>query len=161
MEKNKIKKVLIAIDYDPSSEKIAQQGLQFAKAMGAQAILIHVIADSNYYSSLEYSPVFGYLGFNDSDLAHLQDKEGLKNATTNFLNKLKHHLGDDSVETVVKEGEFGESILKAAKNLDADVIVMGSHSRNWIDSVLLGSVTKNVLSSATIPLFIIPIKEHK
>lgn len=101
------------------------------------------------------------MGFNDSDLAHLQDKEGLKNATTNFLNKLKHHLGDESVETVVKEGEFGESILKAAKNLDADVIVMGSHSRNWIDSVLLGSVTKNVLSSATILLFIIPIKEHK
>lgn len=60
MGKNKIKKVLIAIDYDPSSEKIAQQGLHFAKAMGTQAILIHVIADSNYYSSLEYSPVFGF-----------------------------------------------------------------------------------------------------
>jgi nucleotide-binding universal stress UspA family protein len=57
-----MKNILIALDYDPSAEKIAEAGYALAKAIGAKVTLIHVIADSAYYSTLEYSPVMGYTG---------------------------------------------------------------------------------------------------
>ena len=46
-----MKKILIAVDYDPSAETIARQGYQLAKSMNAQVVLLHVVADSTYYSS--------------------------------------------------------------------------------------------------------------
>jgi nucleotide-binding universal stress UspA family protein len=78
-----------------------------------------------------------------------------------FLEKSKHHLGDKTIQTLVKEGDFGETIVKTATDLHADIIVMGSHSRRWLDEILMGSVTGKVLHHTAIPLFIIPIKRHK
>jgi len=38
---------------------------------------------------------------------------------------------------------------------------MGSHSRRWLDEILMGSVTEEVLHHATVPLFIIPTHHAK
>jgi nucleotide-binding universal stress UspA family protein len=155
-----MKKVLIAIDYDPTAQKIAETGFALAKTMKAEVILLHVIADITYYSSLEYSPITGFLGFSANDVSHLLEADGLKKATKTFLEKLKKLLGEESIQTVVKEGDFAETILKTAIALHADIIVMGSHSRRWLDEILMGSVTEKVLHHTSIPLFIIPTKKH-
>jgi nucleotide-binding universal stress UspA family protein len=39
--------------------------------------------------------------------------------------------------------------------------VMGSHSQKWLESILLGSVTEEVLRKTNIPLFIVPTKKQK
>ncbi len=161
MKTNKMKKVLIALDYDPTAQKIAETGFSLAKTMGAEIILLHVIADATYYSSLEYNPITGFLGFSATDASHLLEPEGLKIATKHFLDKVKHHLEDDNIKTIVKEGDFADSILKSAKDLNVDIIVIGSHSRRWLTEILIGSVTEKVLHHSSIPLFIIPVKEHK
>jgi len=44
--------------------------------------------------------------------------------------------------------------------LHADIIVMGSHSRRWLENIVMGSVTEEVLHHTSIPLFIIPTKKH-
>jgi nucleotide-binding universal stress UspA family protein len=51
MKTNKLKKVLIALDYDPTAQKVAETGYSLAKTMGAEVILLHVISDPVYYSS--------------------------------------------------------------------------------------------------------------
>ena len=43
--------------------KWQKQGYSFAKAMGAEVILLHVISDPVYYSSPEYSPIMGFTGY--------------------------------------------------------------------------------------------------
>lgn len=161
MKTDTIKTVLIALDYDPTSQKIAEEGFSLAKAMSAEVILLHVIADSTYYSALEYSPIVGFLGFSGNDWSHLLDADGLKNATIHFLDKVKHHLGEETIQTMVKEGDFAKAILEAAKDLHADVIVMGSHSKRWLDEILVGSVTEKVLHHTSLPLYIIPTKKPK
>jgi Universal stress protein UspA and related nucleotide-binding proteins len=161
MKTNKMKKVLIALDYDPTAQKVAETGFSLAKTMGAEVILLHVIADASYYSSLDYSPILGFMGFSDADAAHFLDANGLKKATKHFLDKSKHHLGDKTIQTLVKEGDFAESILKTAKDLHVDIIVMGSHSRRWLEEIVMGSVTEKVLHHTSIPLFIIPTKKNK
>ncbi len=46
---------------------------------------------------------------------------------------------------LVKEGDFAGTILETAKDLHADLIVMGSHSQKWLENILVGSVTEKVL----------------
>ena len=159
MKTMKMKKVLIALDYNPTAQKIAETGFSLAKAMGAEVILLHVMSDPVYYSSMEYSPIMGFTGMDMSPL-QLESVEGLKRASQFFLDKSKHHLGDETIQTLVKEGDFADSILEAAKDVHADIIVMGSHSRKWLENIVMGSVTEKVLNNTSLPLFIIPVKEN-
>jgi len=160
MKTNKMKKVLIAMDYDPTAQKVAEMGFLLAKTMGAEVVLLHIIADATYYSALEYSQISGFSGYMDMGQVQLDSLDGLKNASLHFLEKIKHHLGDKTIQTLVKEGDFAESILESAKKLHVDLIVMGTHSRRWLDNIIMGSVTEKVLHHTTIPLFIIPTKKH-
>lgn len=53
-----MKKILIALDYDPTAEKIAETGYALATAMKAEVVLVHVIAEPAYYSSMEDFPLW-------------------------------------------------------------------------------------------------------
>ncbi len=154
-----MKKVLIALDYDPSAQKVLDSGFSLAKAMKAEIVMLHVIASPTYYSSLEYSPITGFAGYIDMTNSQLNSIEGLKAATSAYLDKLKHHMGDKSAETVVMEGDSADSILAVAKEYHCDIIVLGSHSRNWLENIVMGSVTEKVLRHTSIPMFIIPVKK--
>ncbi len=145
----KTKKVLIALDYDETSLKVAEEGYLMANAMNAETILLHVISEQMvYYSGYSYMHTF-----------HVEILNDLHKSTENFLNKAKEHLGDESIKIVIKEGEVAETILKAAKDQNVDIIVMGSHSRKWLENILLGSETEEVLKKTTVPLYIIPTKK--
>jgi nucleotide-binding universal stress UspA family protein len=137
---------------------VAESGISLGKDMKADVVLLHVIADPTYYSSLEYSPVTGFAGYMDINNYQLDSIEGLKKASQEYLDKLVHHLGYKSIRTIVKEGDFAESILKTANELDSDIIVMGSHSRNWLANIIMGSVTTKVMHETLVPVFIVPIK---
>ncbi len=155
-----MKKVLIALDYDPSSIKLAEKGYSLAKSMGAEVILMHVIFDPVYYSSTEYSPVMGFTNFMDMGAYQFDTVFGIKKAAQYFLDKTKHHLADESIQTIIEEGDAADSILDACKKEKADIIVMGTHSRKWLENILLGSVAESVLKHSTTPLFIIPTKKE-
>ena len=155
-----MKKVLIALDYDHTAQKVAEVGFEFAKSMGAETILLHVISDPVYYSSSEYSPIMGFTGFVNTDPLQMNTIAVLTKASLNFLDKTRNHLGDPSIQTMVAEGDFAESILNTAKTVKADVIVLGSHSKKWLENIVMGSVTQEVLHHTTIPLYIIPTRKR-
>jgi len=144
-----MKKILIAIDYDQTAQKVANVGFSMAKDMKAEVILLHVISNPVlYYSSyLAMTPIQVN---NDGDLKAVSQK---------FLDKTKHDLGDENIQTIVKEGDTAESILDLSKKLKVDIIVIGTHSRKWLDNILMGSVAESVLKHTTLPLFIIPTKK--
>ena len=150
MKTTKIQKVLIAMDYDETSQKVAEVGFSMAKAMNAETILLHVISEQSvYYSTYTY--------MRELRVDILGD---LKKSTQEFLDKTKKHLGDNLIKTILKEGEIAETILNTAKELKVDVIVMGSHSRKWLENIILGSEAEDVLKKTTIPLFIIPTRKQ-
>lgn len=156
-----MKKVLIALDYDPTAQKVAEMGFELAKAMGAEVMLLHVISDPVYYSSTDYSPIMGFTGYLNNDPLQLNTIEVLKTASLNFLDKSRNHLGDRTIQTIAEKGDFAETIIKTAKKWHADIIVMGSHSKKWFENIVMGSVTEEVLRQSAIPLFIIPTRKHK
>jgi len=161
MKTIKMKRVLIALDYDPTAQKVAEVGFTMAKSMNAEVILLHVITDPVFYSTAGYSPVMGFTGYMDMAPVQFESIDGLKNASLQFLEKSKHHLGDKTIRTLVKEGDFADAILETAQEVNADIIVVGSHSRKWLENIVMGSVTEKVLHNTSIPLFIVPTKKKK
>src|SRR5664279_3862608 len=145
-----MKKVLIALDYNPTAQKVAETGNSLAGSMNAEVILLHVISDPVYYSSMDYSPIMGFSGYMDMSPLQLDSVEGLKTASLVFLDKTRQHLGNKSIQTLVEEGDFAEAILKTAKRNHVDLIVIGSHSRKWLEKIVMGSVTEQVLNNTTI-----------
>lgn len=154
-----MKKILIALDYNPTAERIAKTGYEMAKSMNAEVTLLHVIADYTYYSSLDYSPIMGFDQFSNLGAVQIDSVTELENAAREYLEKTKTFLGDPSIKTLVKDGDSGDAIIEAAKNLGVDIIVLGSHSRRGLDKILMGSVAEKVLRRSKIPLFIIPVSE--
>jgi len=160
MKTNKTGRVLIALDYDPTAQKVAEAGFLLAESMNAEVILLHVISDPVYYSSREYSPIMGFTGYMEMGPLQSVNVDKLKIASQQYLDNSKKHLGDETIQTIVKEGDCAESILNAAKEMNADIIVMGSHSRKWLENIIMGSVAEKVLHNTSVPLFIIPTKKN-
>jgi len=151
-----MKKVLIAIDDSPIAQKIVKTGHALAKTMDADAILLHVGSNAPFYSTLHYSPVIGLDGLNRA----IESVTGqqIEEVATNYLENLKALLDGENIETIVKQGDFANTILETAKEQDADIIVMGTNSRRGLEKMLVGSVAQKVLQGSLIPLFIIPAK---
>lgn len=63
-----------------------------------------------------------------------------------------------TVTTELKLGAVLESILKVAKERDADVIALGSHSQNIVDRMLLGSTPAALLRAAKCSILVAPAR---
>jgi nucleotide-binding universal stress UspA family protein len=99
------------------------------------------------------------MGFDSfGGIAEVYNADKLKEVAENYLDKIKQHLGNEKIETVVRNGDSGETILETATELKADIIVIGTHSRSGFEKLLVGSVAENVLHHSLIPLYIIPTK---
>ena len=156
MKTTKINKVLIALDYNPTAQKVAESGFEMAKAMGAEITLLHVMLNNAMYAS-------AYANMGVWQIETVESFEALKILETgslNFLKKTKKHLGDTSIQTIHKEGDAAQMILQTADEIKADCIVMGSHSQKWLENILMGSVTEEVLRKSKIPMFIVPTKKR-
>jgi nucleotide-binding universal stress UspA family protein len=152
-----MKKVLIALDYNPNSEIVAEQGYRLAKKLGAQVCLLHVLADIGYYG-VNYPTFMGYEGYNEMqvDLEVISD---LRNVAKNYVETAARHLDDPGVTTHMAEGPTATAILEYAKEWDADLIVMGTHSHSVLEKVLMGTTASRVLEKTDVPVYLIPIKD--
>ncbi|MDD4993894.1 MAG: universal stress protein [Paludibacter sp.] len=156
MNAKQMKKVLIALDYDPTAQKVAESGFAMAKAMGAEVTLLHVMVSPAMYAS-------AYANMGAWQIDTVDTTEGIeiiKTGSRNLLEKAKKHLGAKTIKTVHKEGDTAQMILQTASEIHADCIVMGTHSQKWLENVLMGSVTEEVLRKTTIPMFIVPTKKR-
>jgi nucleotide-binding universal stress UspA family protein len=80
-----MKKVLIALDYNPTAQKVAETGYTLAKSLNAEVTLLHVLTDPVFYATSEFSPIMGYDGYVDVSPTVLDSIEGLKGASLQYL----------------------------------------------------------------------------
>jgi len=155
-----MKKILIALDYDPTALKVAEVGFKLAKSMHASVTLLHVILDPASYTLNDHITILGFSSHLNSSTILLQKDGGTEEIARQFLENSKLHLGDPKIHTLIREGDLAESIIKAATDLQADIIVMGSHSRKWNENLALENVTEKTLNQSNFPLLIVPVKNH-
>ncbi|MFC6989765.1 universal stress protein [Haloplanus sp. GCM10025708] len=64
--------------------------------------------------------------------------------------------GLDDVTTAVVEGRIHESIRRYAAEVDADLVVAGTHGREGVERYLLGSVAERLLRTSDVPVMVVP-----
>jgi nucleotide-binding universal stress UspA family protein len=59
------------------------------------------------------------------------------------------------MQAVLREGVAWEEVNAVAKEIDANLIVIGTHGRRGLARALLGSVAENVIRTSTTPVLVI------
>ncbi|MFV0564822.1 MAG: universal stress protein [Flavobacteriaceae bacterium] len=152
-----MKTVCIALDASPSAEKIAKQGFDYAKAINAEIILIHVTYDTAFYT-YDYDPIMGYNGFLIQNSVMLE--KDLQHEAELFLKSTATFLGHPDTKTNVLIGvDAGHEILSFLENNKIDILVMGTHSHSILENVLLGNTATKIIKHSKIPTLVIPVKD--
>lgn len=152
-----MRKVLIAIDYNPSSEKVAEAGYELARLMGAQVCLIHVMSEVAHYG-MRYPTFMGYEGF-DPGAVDVEMINEMQKVTEDYLKSAANHLNDPDVITHLAEGDAANVLLDYSEEWNADLLVMGTHSHSALEKLLMGTVASKVLEKTKIPVYMVPVKK--
>jgi nucleotide-binding universal stress UspA family protein len=67
---------------------------------------------------------------------------------------IAREAGIPAAEALGDTGDAADAIVAAAHHHHADVIVVGSHDRNWFARLFTGSVSKSVMRDADVPVLI-------
>lgn len=145
------KHILVPTDGSPLSTKAVKQAVAFAKSLGAKITAIHV--------SQEYRAMMDE-GFALPAYATFRKRFDEVNAKRSnaLLASIKSTAKAAGVEcdgaAVVSNLPY-EAIIKHAKKAKCDLIMMASHGRKGLSSILLGSETAKVLTHSTIPVLVV------
>jgi len=142
---NTIKKLLIAIDDGPTSEKIALNGFQLGQQLNAEIALVSIVDTTALITDGGVTP---------GELAN-SIKTDFKKSQQILIAKV---FKDYKVWTFIEEGNPFEAILKVAEEWGADLIVLGTHGRTGLSHLLMGSVAEKVIRHSVKPVFVIPTK---
>jgi nucleotide-binding universal stress UspA family protein len=148
----KIEKILFPTDFSPSSEQALDHALFLAKEFNAELHMLHAVVLH------EDDP-------NDPKLHFSEFSELLKRLSavaSSELARLAAHPASDGI-TIVQTELRGYSapavILDHASDIDADLIVMGTHGRRGAGRFFLGSVAEKVVRHAPCP--VLTLRERK
>ena len=75
-------------------------------------------------------------------------------AITSHYEKALKSKGISNVKTVIKAGHPAEEILSTAKEVNADMIIVGSRGKRT-GSLIMGSVSREVANHADIPVLVV------
>lgn len=136
------KSILIATDGSKYSVVAAAEAVGIAKRCKSDLIIISSV-HTEALSSM--SPDTGYTQSQQETIA----KQELDRAEKSIagVKELAEKEGIRA-EGIIAEGRPYEAIVKAAKDRNIDLIVVGSHGRTGISRFLMGSVTERVIGHA-------------
>lgn len=142
-------KVLVAVDQTDEAEEVIAAADRVAKKNDAELSFLTVVRPVNY-AYTGYDTVAGYANF------PAFEAEAQK-AAIEMLQKKARDIGRDDSKVAVVLGKPSTAIKDHAKEIDADLIVVGSHGRHGL-GLLLGSTANGVLHGAPSDVLTIRIK---
>jgi nucleotide-binding universal stress UspA family protein len=145
------KRIVVPLDGSPFAERALEPAFDVARAFGAEIVLLRVVTPEDALGGLPtLSPRYVDLGGYG-----MQQEEAAASA---YLVQAKARWSGQGVpmQTRVVAGAPAEAIVGAARDLDADLIVMSTHGRSAVGRILYGSVAEAVLRGAHLPVLLIP-----
>lgn len=140
------KKILVPTDGSQQAAHASTIAARLAKSQGAQVVGVYVIDP------------FPYIGIGDASAIGLQAYlTEAKSAAGHALDALGKVCADEGVPFVgdtIERNVVYEGILETAEAEGCDLVVMGSHGRQGIKALILGSVAQKVLTHAKVPVLI-------
>lgn len=133
--------VLLPTDGSEASLAAAEHAGSLARTNGATVRIVSVADSRNRFESPS------------SGLAPEAWEQAERDRAAAAIDETVERLPDDvPVERSVVMGIPQDEILDQIAEADADVVVMGTHSRSGIDRYLIGSVTERVMRHASVPV---------
>ena len=141
------KNILIATDGSDLAAKAVEQGIRFAKEIGAMITAVTVTEPFHVLSlapsELEYTPI----EYKKHAEAHAEKVLGAVSAAAKSA--------DVVCETLhVEHEQVYQAIIDAASARRCDLIVLASHGRRGVSAVVLGSETVKVPTHSKIPVLV-------
>ncbi|QWZ61737.1 universal stress protein [Acinetobacter pittii] len=139
--------ILVPIDGSETSMVAIKEAIKLGKALNSKITVVQVMALDPFIAD-----VYVKTG-QTNDLI-----ERTRTYLLDILQQAKQEFTNEglTVETKLLEGfVVHEEIIQAAQDLNADLIVMGSHGRTGVRKLVLGSVAQKVLGESHIPVLIV------
>ena len=138
-----LQKILVPTDFSDLSQQALEFALSLADRFRAKLYLMHVWELAMTGSLLPPEPY--------PELVMTEEQKAGEEHLTKVTNELKASGFD--VEPVFVFGKPYMEIVKAATDLDVDLIVLASHGRSGVSHLLLSSVAEKVVRLAPCPVF--------
>ncbi|MCD6212539.1 MAG: universal stress protein [Sulfurovum sp.] len=145
-------KYLIAIDFSESMKKIIESIKPCIHDENDQVILLHVA-----------EPDPDFVGY-EVDTEQMRDIEaGRYHKEKCDLEAIKEDFKKEGINSkaLLIQGAIVETILKEAEKLAVDMIILGSHDKNFMQRALLGSSSTGIMHKSTLPVLIVPAHSDK
>jgi nucleotide-binding universal stress UspA family protein len=136
------RRVLVAVDISEATAPTLAEAHAFAVLFDAQLRVLTVV---------EPLPAIPDVGIQSDLSEHYRVAEA---ETSRLVDRL---AASDRVEIRVDSGSPARTIADEAAAWDADLVVVGSHGKGWVDRVLLGSTTERLLNRLPCSTLVIPV----
>jgi nucleotide-binding universal stress UspA family protein len=140
----RIRRILHPTDFSKASGAAFTKSVELAKANHAELVLLHVLAPPVPMMGEGYVPPRVYQDLYASARAYGQKALDALGA--------KAKKAGVRAKTLLSDGMAHAQIVRAARSLRADMIVIGTHGRTGLAKLFLGSVAGRVVSTATCPV---------
>lgn len=143
-----IKHVVTPIDFSDNSKLIADSAAFLAGKFGASLNLVFVVQNFEDYSGF-FVPQMHMPNLEDELLT------GAEARMVSFVDEYRQdyiQLGVVDIVAKVLMGDVGEQIVDYATEIQADMIVMGTHGYKGLEKIMFGSVADKVVRAADCPV---------
>ena len=141
-----IKNILVATDFSRLSNRALDYALSFARRYDSTVIATHVISPALYATP---STAAMYGGMDPLPYLH-----NVRRELTHRLNDLAIEVEEAGLICIPKlvEGDIAERLRVLAKEVDTDLIVIGTRGEERWERLVMGSVAESVVHSAQCPV---------
>lgn len=158
-----IKNILVAKDLSKESSRVIRYAMTLGCKFHAQVHVLHVMPTVDHAVLNMVALTMGadkLADFNAKNEAELAEKT---REQLDGIIQTEHELMDEKSihppKIEVHHGDAASMILAVADRLDADMIVLGSHSKGKLHYAFLGSVAEKVLRKTHRTVVIVPPAE--
>ena len=143
MQRTKIGKIVVALDFSDHTEATFSQALSLAEKFEAELVILNVI-NSDGLDHLEQVAQMGYTGLDTNHyLVNLsQERQKL------FNEICEPELGGVSNRFVQKVGTPYRQIIETAQEEKADLLVIGAKGRSSLAEMLFGVNAEKIIRRA-------------
>lgn len=142
--------ILVAVDGSEISRRALEEALAMARAMQAPVHAVHVVQTTAY-------PALTLSELEPPDVARQAVLDSLEREGDEILADAGRQAAAAGVQITVhkRRGHPGAEITALARELGADLTVIGSHGRGRLDRFILGSVSSYVVDHAASTVMVV------
>jgi nucleotide-binding universal stress UspA family protein len=148
-----MKTIIALVDFSDVTQQVVEQAALHARTYGARLILVHVVPAE---------PSVVEFGIASPTLLQPPSQRRIEKDYNQLLN-LRDTLANSGVQVSAQQLEQADitKVLDLCHNLEADLIVIGTHHHSVLYQFFLGSYTADVLKRAKCPVLVVPAAAQK